>query len=66
MLRRCWLVVSQTGNEAVYVHDAHERAKDYAAKVHGYVVPMMGQDAIAKQNDRPVNPVIDVLPDVPM
>lgn len=73
MLRRCWMVVSSTGSESVFIHAVHERAVDYAAKVHGHIVPMMGQDHVIRNtgNDPSVidaeSPIsLDTVEDVPM
>ena len=41
VLRRCWLVPTYHG-EAVFVD--RQKAVDYAAKWHSYVVNMLGQD----------------------
>lgn len=74
MLRRCWMVVSSTGSESVFIHAVHERAVDYAAKVHGHIVPMMGQDHVIRNTendpsviDLPESPVaLETIEDVPL
>ena len=42
MIYRCFMVVTPLG-EAVFLKEAYQRALDYAATHHGFVVKMVGQ-----------------------
>lgn len=43
MIYRCFMVVTPTG-EAVFLKESYQRALDYAATHHGFVVKMVGQN----------------------